>query len=610
MAFSSFTTVAFPDLLVRRGCACRLQGMQTTAAPPAFPTRLSPRWVFPRPPDPAAVERLREETRLPEPLCRLLVQRGYLEPGAVREFLRPHSGHFHPPVMAGMGDAVARLRRALHAGETILVHGDYDVDGICATAIFVRALRMMGARAEPFVPHRLTDGYDLSDAGIEAAAAAGARLILTGDCGIVAHDAVERARRAGIEVIVTDHHTPGPSLPQAVAVVNPNRPDCPYPDKGLAGAGVAYKVCCALADSIGFPVDRLSCFVDLVAVATIADLAPITGENRALVRWGLKVLAATPNTGLRALLRSTGLADKPEITAGHVGFILAPRINAVGRIGEALVGVRLLLTDDAREAEAIAARLEVDNRSRQDLDGETLRQAMAQLERQYDPARHRGLVLASDGWHPGVIGIVASRVVEHVHRPTVMIALDGTGEGKGSARSVPGFHLYEAMLACSGHLVRFGGHRGAAGCSILPQRVEAFREAFDTHARTMLTEELLVPEVRIDLQLSLSEADLELCRLLRHLAPFGQGNPSPVFAARRVDIAGYPRIVGKNHLKLTLTSGGARLEAIGWGMGDRLRELNSALGPIDAAFKLEENTYNGRTTVQARLVAIRTAELT
>jgi single-stranded-DNA-specific exonuclease len=583
--------------------------MSTTSPAAAPPTPSARRWVLPPPADATAVDRLCRDLRLPVALCRLLVQRGYLEPDAVRGFLRPHAGQIRPPELAGIGDAVERLRRAIRDRETILVHGDYDVDGICATALFTRALRMMGARAEAFVPHRITDGYDLSDAGVRAAQAAGARLILTADCGVVAHEAVEQARRAGIEVIVTDHHTPGATLPAAVAVVNPNRPDCPYPNRSLAGVGVAYKVCCALAEAIGFPAERLGCFVDLVAVATVADLVPLTEENRVLVRWGLKVLQNTPNPGLRALLRSSGLAGKGEVTAGQVGYVLAPRINAVGRMAEAQTGVRLLLTDDDAEAERIAARLEEENRGRQEVDRGTLAEAMARLERDFDPTRDRGVVLAGEGWHPGVIGIVASRVVERIHRPTVMIALDGSNDGKGSARSISGFHLYDAMHACADHLVRFGGHRMAAGCSIRPERVEGFRAAFDAHARAKLTPEALVPEVRIDLELRLPEADATLCGTLRHLAPFGQGNPAPVFAVRGADVAGYPRVVGKNHLKFTLAAEGARLDAIAFGMADRLGEVNPALGPLDVAFKLEENTYNGRTSVQARVVDLRAAPL-
>ena len=566
------------------------------------------RWAFPEQVDELAVARLRRELRLPDALCRLLVARGHGEPDGAKAFLRPHAGSLHPPaLMAGMGDAVARLRRAIHGRETILVHGDYDVDGICATAIFSRALEAMGARVHPFVPRRLQDGYDLSAAGVQAARVCGATLILTGDCGIVATEAVDRARAAGIDVIVTDHHTPGVALPRAVAVVNPNRRDCPYPEKGLCGAAIAWKVCLALATELGFPEDRLHAFLDLVAIATVADLAPLGGENRTLVRWGLRVLPQTPNPGLRALLRATGLDKRGEVGAGEVGFVLGPRLNAVGRMGEAKEGVRLLLTDDPAEAEQIALSLEDDNRERKQVDTRTLGEAMARLEQSWDPDRDWGVVLAAEGWHPGVIGIVASRVVEQIHRPTVMIALAGSEEGKGSGRSIPGFHLYEAMLGCSEHLTRFGGHRAAAGCSIRPDRVDAFRGAFNARARSALSPELLVPEVRIDTEIQLGEASAELVRLLRHAGPFGMGNPSPVFATRRVRVAGPPRVVGQGHLKVTLRDEQSTVSAIGWGMAERCGEIAQQGGVLDAAFRLEENTWNGRTEVQAKLVDLRPA---
>lgn len=581
--------------------------MQTHAVP-SLPRPLSRRWVIAPAPPREAVESLARSLSLPPVLCRVLASRGYRDVGAAREFLRPQPHHIHDPaLLAGIGDAVERLAAAVRRHETILVHGDYDVDGICATAVYVRALRMMGGRAEPFVPHRLHDGYDLTSAGIRAAEASGAGLILTGDCGIVAHEAVIAAARAGIDVVVTDHHTPGTTLPPARAVVNPNRSDCGYPDKGLAGVGVAYKVCCALASEIGFPVERLACFLDLVAIATIADLAPLTAENRALVRWGLSILPNTPNPGLRALLMTTGLAARGPISAGQVGYVLAPRINAVGRMGEALRGVRLLLTDDPGEARRIAATLEEENRWRREVDSQTLREATTMLEAGFDPARDRGLVLASERWHPGVIGIVASRIVELVHRPTVLVAL-GPEEGKGSGRSIPGFHLYEAMQACSTHLIRFGGHRAAAGCSVAADRIDAFRAAFDAEARSRLTSEQLVPEVRIDLEVSLSEVDHGLYRLLRHAAPFGVGNPTPVFAARAIRLAGSPRVVGGRHLRLTLAGGDARLEAIGFGMAERLPEVSGGSGRIDVAFKLDENEWRGRTELQARLLDVRPAE--
>jgi single-stranded-DNA-specific exonuclease len=584
--------------------------MQMSTLSPRQLPPLVRRWAYPNAPPPDAVDALRAELRLPAALCRLLVQRGYPDAGAAREFLRPHPGQIRDPwSLAGIGDAVERIRRAIDAGETILVHGDYDVDGICATALYVRALRRVGARVAAFVPSRLVDGYDLSEAGVRAAAEAGATLLLTCDCGIVAHAAVDAAARLGIDVIVTDHHTPGATLPGAIAVVNPNRPDCDYPDKGLAGVGVAYKVMCAVMEAMGRHPDELACYLDLVAVATIADLAPLTSENRVLVRWGLKVLANTPNPGLRALLRSTKL-DGKEVSAGQVGFVLAPRINAVGRMSEALTGVRLLLTDDQAEADSIAESLEAENRWRRQVDGETLRDAVRMLERDYDPDRDRGVVLAGEGWHPGVIGIVASRVVELIHRPTVLIAL-GDGEGKGSARSVPGFHLYDAIRDCSEHLVRFGGHRAAAGCSILPERLDAFRAAFDARAASALTPELLLPEIRIDLEVDLAEANGEMCRLLRHAAPFGMGNPSPVLAVLGARL-GSTRVVGTGHLKTTIASGDDRLEAIGFGMGEMAGEVSRPGRLWDVAFKLEENTWTSRsgasrTTLQARLVDLRPA---
>ncbi len=578
--------------------------------PPGTPfLRPRPRWVLGDPPDAGVVRRLAAELRLPPTACALLARRGMGDPAAARDYLRPHAGQIHPAgTLAGIDAAVERLVRARRAGETVLVHGDYDVDGVCSTAMLVRAFGMMGIRALPFVPHRLTHGYDLTDAGLEAARAAGASLIVTVDCGIVAHATVENAGALGIDVIVSDHHAPGSDLPAALAVINPNRADCSYPEKGLAGVGVAYKLLTALAEAIGHPADRLTSFLDLVALATIADLAPLTGENRALVRWGLAVLARTPNIGLRALIAGCGLRQG-EITAGQVGFVLAPRLNAAGRLGDAMRGVRLLLTDDPTEATALAAELEAENRRRQELDEATLADALRMLEHQYDPEVDRAVVLASDRWHPGVIGIVASRIVERIHRPTVLIALHD-GVGKGSGRSVPGYHLQQALAACAEHLERFGGHRAAAGCSLAPSRVEGFRAALQAHAREVLLVEQLTPELRLDAEIGLDEATPELERVLRHFAPFGIGNPGPVFAAYAVGLAAPPRVVGSKHLKLTLTGQGARLDAIGFGMADRLAECEG--GSLDVAFRLEENSWttrNGttRTTLQARLVDLRSA---
>ncbi len=559
--------------------------------------------------DTVAVGRLAEALRLPEPLCRLLVQRGYAAPDEAKRFLRPRlDGVNDPWLLAGMEAAVERLARALDRGETILVHGDYDVDGICSTVLYTQVLRRLGGRVVPFVPRRLVDGYDLGPAGVAAAVEAGARLILTGDCGILAHDAVAAANAAGIDVVVTDHHTPGPDLPPAVAAINPNRPDCPYPDKALAGAGVAFKVCQALWAARGQPPDELWYYLDLVAIATIADLAPLRGENRVLTRYGLRVLPVTRNPGLRALVRRAGLADRAFLMASHVSHMLGPRINAVGRMGEASWGVRLLLAESETEAEPLAERLEQDNRERQITDRETLREALELLEHGYDPERDYAIVLAAQGWHPGVIGIVASRVVERIHRPTILIAIaqDG-GHARGSARSIPAFHLYDALRACGGYLERYGGHKYAAGLEIRPERIDEFREAFNARARAELNAEDLVPEVEVDLDIRLPEANQELYRYLRHFGPFGAGNPAPVFAVRGVSVAGYPRVVGDGHLKLQLAQDGARLGAIGFRMAEWLKHVDVNRGPIDVAFQLHEDRWGDRVSLQARLVDLRPA---
>jgi len=558
--------------------------------------------------DDAAVQSLATSLNLPPALCRLLVQRGFGDVASARTFLKPRLDDLHDPMLLADADrAVERIVRAVRQHERILVHGDYDVDGICAAALFTRVLRALGADVETFVPHRMTDGYDLSHAGVRKAVEVGAALILTGDCGIVAHDAVQQAVAAGIDVVITDHHTPGDTLPAAVAVLNPNRHDCDYPEKGLAGAGVAFKLCEALVRALGGDRDALLWHLDLVALATIADLAPLCGENRILAHYGLKVLRETRNPGLRALMQRAGISTEQPISAGQVSHVLAPRINAVGRMGAASRGVRLLLADDAREADPLADEMEAENRTRQSVDRQILDEAMAMLEQRFDPASDYGILLSSPDWHPGVIGIVASRVVERVHRPVILLSEDHeTGRARGSARSIPPFHLYEGVHACAALLERYGGHRQAAGMEVRLERIDEFRDTFNAHARSVLTPHDLVAEVKVDLEISLGEANADLLRLMRHCGPFGLGNPQPVFTVRNATVAGYPKEVGNGqHLKLMLAQGDARLPAIGFRMAERLRSFDIARHPFDVAFQLQEESFNGRTTLQARLVDLR-----
>ena len=560
--------------------------------------------------EPATVDALRSALGLPGALCRLLVVRGHADAESVRSFMRPGLDALHDPLLlADMDRAVARLVRAIEGGERILAHGDYDVDGICSAVLFTRVLRSLGADIEPFVPHRVTDGYDLGSAGVGKAAGAGAGLILTGDCGTVAFDAIAQAAAAGIDVIVTDHHTPGAVLPPAVAVVNPGRPDCAYPFKGLAGAGVAFKLCEAMVAALGGDRDALLWHLDLVALATIADLAPLRGENRVMAHFGLRVLRETRNPGLRALMDGAGVDTAEPLTAGQVSHVLAPRLNAVGRMGAASRGVRLLLSDDAAEAASLAAEMESENRSRQAVDRQILDEALAMLEAGFEPERDYAVVLSSTGWHPGVIGIVASRVVERIHRPVVLIAEDRTaGRGRGSARSIPAFHLYDGIHACAPLLERYGGHRQAAGLELRLDRLDAFRAALNAHARTVLQPADLVPEVYVDLEIRLAEADGELFRLARHCGPFGLGNPQPVFMVRDVGIRGYPREVGAGqHLKLVLAQDDVALPAIGFRLADRLRRIDVGRTRLDVAFHLHEDRWNGRSELQARLVDLRSA---
>lgn len=569
--------------------------------------RLERRWrARAAAPSQESAESLRS-LNLPAPLCGVLASRG-LDARSATDFLKPRIDALHDPMlMRGMPAAVERVERAIGSGETILVHGDYDVDGMCASALLTRVLRALGGTVEPFVPHRMRDGYDFGAAGVEAARRAGAGLILTADCGVVAHEAVRQARAHGADVVITDHHAPGESLPDAVAVLNPSRDDCTYPGGALCGAGVAFKLCEALWARAQREREELLYHLDLVAVATIADLVPLGGENRVLARFGLRVLARTRNPGLRTLMRVAGV-DPGRLRAGQVSHVLAPRLNAVGRLGDAAVGVRLLLAEDEIAAAPLAQQLDAYNRERRELDRETLEQALALLEDSYEPAAHAGVVLAREGWHPGVIGIVASRVVERIGRPTVLIALrpDG-GPARGSGRSVRGFDLHAALAACAPHLERFGGHRAAAGLDIRPDAVAAFREAFDAHARARLGPEGPVGEVAYDVQLELAAATHEVARLLRHFEPFGIGNPTPTFVARGVRVTQQPRVVGSNHLRMVLEQGGARLQAIGFGMADRPDAADVFRAPFDVAFQLQLDEWNGRSRVQAKLVDVRPA---
>ncbi len=578
----------------------------TSALPPtAVRSRPAPRWVPVTSPASDLVEQLHATLHLPHVVCELLAARGHGEPEAARRFLRPRLDHLAPPSSLRDCDrAVDRLVSAIRAHDTIFVHGDYDVDGMASTALLTRVLRGLGAtRVVPWVPHRLTDGYDLGAAGVAAARAAGARVVVTCDCGTSAHAPVAELMAAGIDVIVTDHHLPGHGLPPAYAVVNPRRPDCTSPDKNLAAVGVAYKLALALCDAMGVSPGLAHRQLDLVALATIADVAPLSGENRVLVRYGLKLLAETTHPGLRAMVRAAAL-DGKALTAGRVGFVLAPRLNAAGRIGDAKLGLALLLAESDAEANGIARQLEELNRNRQAIDQAVLDEALRQVDA-CDLDDTYGLVLASPGWHAGVIGIVASRVVEQTGRPTVLVAVED-GVGKGSGRSIPAFDLHAALGACADCFDRYGGHRAAAGLTMPASQLDAFRVRFAEHAREMLTADDLVPTLRIDLRVPAEGIGDELEGLLRHFEPFGLGNAAPTFALDGVRLAAPPRKVGKNGVRLSVDLPTRTVDAIAWGLPPDQTRLDVAT-PVDLAFRLERDDYRGASTLQLRVQSVRPA---
>jgi single-stranded-DNA-specific exonuclease len=568
---------------------------------------LARRWQVEPAPDPARVAALARDLGVPAVFAGLLVGRGIADAAAARRFLKPSRRDLHDPaLLPDIGLAVNRLAAAVQRGETILVHGDYDADGQCAAAIATRVLRMAGGRAVPFVPHRLRDGYDLSEAGIRAARDAGAAVILALDCGTTATQAVADARRAGIDVLIVDHHLPGPEAPRALAFVNPRRPDSAYPFPDLCAAGLAFKLAQALVPAVGLPEAAPWHCLDLVALATVADLVPLAGENRILVRLGLKLIGASRWPGVAALVTTSGLGTAP-IRATHLAFVLGPRLNAAGRIGDAGDGLALLLTDDTAEAYRLAAQLERQNAERQALDKRTLAEALEDLATGFDAARDAAVVLARDTWHPGVIGIAASHVVERIARPAILVAFDGD-IGKGSGRSVARCDLHAALERCAGLLERWGGHRMAAGLSVRREHLGEFREAFNRACAEQVAPGELEPRQHVDAVVGIGDLTRELERALRWLEPTGMGNPGVVFGLEGVSLQGPLRPMGDGHVRLVLGDGGARIRVVAFGSRQEVeRIVAGSAGRFRAAVRLQYDDYRGRDEIEGRLVAFAAA---
>lgn len=557
--------------------------------------------------DPAVAAALATELQLQPATARMLAARGFGDPARAREFLTPTlSGMLDPFLMAGMDAAVERLAQARQRQEQVCIYGDYDVDGVTATALLVSGLTALGLRVGYHIPHRMDDGYGLNSEALRAIRTQGVALCISVDCGVTALEEAQTCRAIGLDLIITDHHQPLEQLPEAVAVINPHRGDCSYPFKGLAGVGVAFNLLVALRarlreqDVFSDNGPDLRQWLDLVALGTVADVVPLVEQNRLLVASGLQRMSNGTRTGLSALKKVSGVSG--AVTAGQVGFRLAPRLNAAGRLESAVPGVELLLTDDRSLADRLAQELDEANNLRQGVEQAILQQAVGMVEAAGGVKGRYSIVLASHNWHPGVVGIVASRLVERYHRPTILLAIQEDGTAKGSGRSIPGFHLLEALHACADLLQRYGGHRAAAGAALPAERCDAFAQAFERAAASRLDAAGLTPTLSLDLELEPEELTVALVNDLQRLAPFGAGNPEPLICIRDLRVV-ERKVVGSDHLRLRLARGGQYINAIAWRMaGRQLPEL------IDVAGMPEIDTWGGGMRLQLRVKDVRTAE--
>jgi single-stranded-DNA-specific exonuclease len=545
--------------------------------------------------EPETVEGLKV-SGIPALLARLLANRGVSDPQAAKSYLNPTLSSLHDPLLlSGMEKAVERLCLAASSGERVCIHGDYDVDGVTSVALLVSFFRAVGIDCFSYIPKRLSEGYGLSPQGVGAAVQKGATVMVTVDCGISSVAEALLCREAGIDLIITDHHSPPETLPDAFAIINPLLPGCQFPFKSLAGVGVAFNLVIALRSRLrargGFPNGEpdLKQYLDLVALGTVADVVPLLGVNRVLVSYGLKELSDSARPGVQALKEVAGVVG--EVGCGAVGFRLAPRINAAGRLEDASLGLEMLLTADRDQAKRIASELDDSNAERQALERATLDEARCMLEDGACRGR-KSIVLGSELWHPGVIGIVASRIAELFHRPVILFALEG-GTGRGSGRSISRFHLLDAIKSCAGHLLRYGGHSHAAGLSIDQEELELFALSFDQAACDALDADSLVPCTLYDAELSPEEVVESLPAELERMKPFGMGNPEPLFLLKGASISA-SRVLKGGHLKLQLSCAGRSFDAIGFG----LAEKGVQPGRVDLLFSPGINVWNGKSSLQ------------
>ncbi|MCE9581641.1 MAG: single-stranded-DNA-specific exonuclease RecJ [Planctomycetes bacterium] len=567
------------------------------------------RWLI-SPTHPERAERLARALSVSPVVGQLLINRGIDDTAAASMFLRTQLDHLHDPfLLREMHKAVERLTRALRDSEPILVFGDYDVDGVTGTSLVVQFFRTLGRDVKWHIPHRITEGYSLSKGAIEKFAKEGIKVLITVDCGTTSIEEIRLAQELGMDVIVTDHHEPMATLPPALAFLNPKMHDSGYPFLGLCGAGMAFKLVWALAKSlhgqnrISGPLARF--FVEsmaLVSLGTIADVAPLVGENRVFATFGLAALGNSSMPGIVALLKSAGL-EGTVLNAGHVGFRIGPRLNAGGRMGSAAIGVELLLTDSPHRAEDIVAELEIANTERQRIEADIMAQATEMVAQEHDLVNDPVIVLADDRWHSGVIGIVASKLAEMHYRPAILIALKGD-KGKGSGRSIPAFHLYDALGTCKDLMDAFGGHSHAAGLSIGRENVAALRRRLNEYARGVLKADDLVPRLNVDMEVMLDQLGRDVAKEIQLLEPHGYGNPSPVLCTTNLRLAGDPKVIGKtgDHLSFYVTQGKASMKAIAFGMADRYDDLvQNRRRAMSLAFTPIINEWQGREAVELQV---------
>lgn len=553
----------------------------------------------------SGTEALQASLKINPALCRILAGRGFTDFEQAKEFFRPQLTDLHDPMlMKDMDLAVSRVLKALEKKEKILVFGDYDVDGTTSVACMYRFLCKIYTPEllDFYIPHRYREGYGVSKMGIDFAKENGFSLIISLDCGIKSVDLIGYAKELGIDFIVCDHHLPDEELPPAVAILNAKQKDCGYPYKELCGCGVGFKLITALANELNIEEAHYHCFLDLVAIAIAADIVPMTGENRVLAHFGLEKINSDPNPGVKALIFLGGIQKRLSIN--NVVFVIAPRINAAGRMDDAKKAVELFIEPNYEEALAIAELLHSDNKDRKEADSSITEEALEIIGADPSLQNKKTTVVFRKHWHKGVVGIVASRLIENYFRPTVVLTESG-GIATGSARSVPGFNLYEAIHACRQHLLAYGGHFAAAGLSLQPEQVNAFAEKFEEVVSATIPEELLIPEIIIDSEITFADLTRNFYDILSQMEPFGPENMRPVFVVTNATDTGYSKIVKELHLRFVVKQNGMSFTGIGFNLANKFPLLK---GPVDIAFTLDENEWNGNTTLQLKVIDIRASQ--